>query len=48
MTITDNEVKKFGVNLVSSWGQFKIELQGKPGRPEIREIIIKTNNKEGI
>lgn len=47
MTSADGEVKRLGINEVSSWCQFKIELRGKAGRPEIREIQVFTNNKQG-
>jgi len=46
MTSSDGEVKRLGVGLTSSWCQFKIEMRGRAGRPEIREIQILTNNKE--
>lgn len=46
MTQTDGNVQRFGIGVPASFAQFKIALSGKAGRPEIREILIKTNPKE--
>jgi hypothetical protein len=45
MTSID-ELERFGLNAPGTYGQFKYELQGKAGMPEIRELSIKTNPKE--
>lgn len=46
MVSTDGEMMRFGIGKVGTFAQFKIALSGKAGRPEIREILIKTNPKE--
>jgi hypothetical protein len=47
MTQADGEVKRLGIGEVSSWVQVKVEMRGKSGYPEIREIQLLTNNKQG-
>lgn len=46
MIQTDGNVQRFGIGVPATFAQFKIALSGKAGRPEIREILIKTNPKE--
>lgn len=46
MTSTNGDVVRFGIGEAGTFAQFKIGLTGKAGRPEIREILIKTNPKE--
>jgi len=46
MVSTNGEMMRFGIGKVGTFGQFKIALSGKAGRPEIRELLIKTNPKE--
>ena len=47
MTAEDGGVKRLGVGEVSSWIQFKIEMRGQAERPEVRELQIFTNTKQG-
>ena len=44
-TQADGEIKRFGAEGNSAWGQFKIELRGSNGYPEIRQLMVNTNNK---
>lgn len=48
MTEENNEYISFGIGEVGTWGQFKIVLSGKAGYPEIRQILVKTEVKEGL
>jgi hypothetical protein len=48
MTQDDGECLRFGIGKEGTWGQFKIGFSGKAGYPEIRQILIKTNVKEGL
>jgi hypothetical protein len=45
-TNADGEMKRLGIGEVSTWAQFKVEMRGKAGYPEIRQFQIKSNNKE--
>jgi len=49
MTSADGEHKKLGMAGENcTWHQLKVELRGKAGRPEVRQVISKTNNKETL
>ena len=47
-TQSDGEYCRFGIGATGTWIQLKIEMRGKAGKPEIREVILHTNNKEGL
>jgi hypothetical protein len=44
--LEDGDYKRIGLDAQGNFIQFKIILSGKAGYPEMREIIINTNNKE--
>jgi hypothetical protein len=47
-TAADGQVKQLGPNVVGTLIQVKVDLRGKGGLPEIREIIIHSNNKQSV
>lgn len=48
MVKANGEFLRVGIGATGTWAQFKVELRGKAGLPEVREVIIKTNNKSGL
>jgi hypothetical protein len=48
MTKTDGEYLRFGIGKTGTWAQFKVGISGKAGYPEVRQFLVKTNNKEGL
>ena len=48
MTQTDGEYLRFGIGKTGTWAQFKVGISGKAGYPEVRQFLVKTNNKEGL
>ena len=50
MTSANGEIKRFGFGTdnTSTWCQLKIELRGRSGLPEVRQVILKTNAKETL
>lgn len=48
VTQTDGEARRTGLGDIGTFGQLKIEVRGKAGKPEIRQIITKTNTKESL
>lgn len=50
MTASDGDIKRFGLgeDNVGTYCQIKVELRGKSGHPEIRQIMLKTNAKETL
>lgn len=45
---TDGEVMRFGIGETGTWCQVKVELRGRAGYPEVRELILKSENKESL
>ena len=47
-TAEDGQLKRLGIGASDTWCQFKVELRGQAGLPEIRGIMVKSNNKASL